>query len=327
LAYIDESRGDRAAAEASLRAAMSLAPNSKDVRWRLANLLLREGKLSESVDQFRAAIAGDPSYTPNTLELLWLASGGKVQALEQVAGNGSIARFALAQFLLQRLHVTEAVSVFASIDPRSRYDTPEGSGFLTALIKMGYLELARSLWTDLVSSGNADRSLIWNGGFESDVVTGFSHFDWTIASNPYALVSIDARVAHSGNRSLRLDFTGRDTARLEDEVKQLLVVRPGARYRLDCYLKTESLVTPEGPRIVVVDQKSQTWIASSDPISPGSTDWTPISLDFAAPRSSRGVLISIKRIPQFSYDTPTSGTIWIDDFTLKELPDKSPSAG
>jgi len=59
----------------------------------------------------------------------------------------------------------------------------------------GYLELARALWIDLVSPGKADRPLVWNGGFESDVVTGFSHFDWTIASNPYARVSIDALLA------------------------------------------------------------------------------------------------------------------------------------
>jgi hypothetical protein len=326
LAYIDESRGDRTAAEDSLKVAMSLAPYNKEVHWRLANLLLREGKLSESVDQFRAAVSVDPSYMPSTLELLWPASGGNVQALESVAGSGSLARFALAQFLLKRLRVAEAASVFGKIDPRARYDTPEGSAFLATLIKMGFLELARALWTDLVSPGKADRPLVWNGGFESDIVAGFSQFDWTIAGNSFARISIDVGGAHSGSRSLRVDFTGRDTTRLDDEIKQLIVVRPGARYRLACYVKTEGLVTPEGPRIAVVDQKSQASIASSDAISPGSSDWKPLSVDFDVSRSSRAVLVSIKRIPKFSYDKPTSGTIWIDDFNLTELPDNSPQA-
>jgi len=30
------------------------------------------------------------------------------------------------------------------------------------------------------------------------------------------------------------------------------------------------------------------------------------------------VLISIKRKPKFSYDEPTRGTVWFDDFSLKE---------
>lgn len=326
LANIDESTGDRAAAEDSLKIALRLAPFNKEIHWRLANLLLREGKLSESVDEFRFAVSVDPSYLPSTLELIWPASGGNVQALEQVAGDGILARLALAQFLLKRVRVSDAASVFSKIDPRARYDTPEGSAFVAALIKMGYLELARALWTDLAGPGKPDRPLVWNSGFESDVIPGFSHFDWMITSNPFARISIDAGVAHSGNRSLKIDFTGRDTARLDDEIKQLIVVAPGAHYRLRCYVKTEDLVTPEGPRIVLVDQKSQTSIVSSDAISPGSNDWTPLSVDFAVPESSRAVLVSIKRIPKFSYDKPTSGTVWIDDFALTELPDKKPRA-
>jgi len=155
-------------------------------------------------------------------------------------------------------------------------------------------------------------------------VTGFSQFDWNIATNPFARISIDTRIAHSGNRSLRIDFTGRDTARLEDEIKQLVVAQRGAHYRLGCFVKTEDLITPEGPRIVVVDQKSQTSIASSDPVSPGSNDWRPLSVDFTVPEPSRAILVAIKRIPKFSYDKPTSGTVWLDDFTVTTLGDNRP---
>ena len=39
-------------------------------------------------------------------------------------------------------------------------------------------------------------------------------------------------IAHTGKRSLRIDFLEHETTRLEDEIKQLLVLRRGARYRL-----------------------------------------------------------------------------------------------
>src|SRR5262249_2530655 len=153
--------------------------------------------------------------------------------------------------------VAEAATEFGKVDRRARFDTPEGSEFLASLIKIGYPELARSLWTELVSPGNTQRPLMWNGGFESDVVAGFFNFGWTIVSNDFARISIDDGAAHSGSRSLRIDFAGRDTARLDGEIKQLIVVRPGAHYRLGCYVKTQELETPEGPRLVVVDQNSQ----------------------------------------------------------------------
>jgi tetratricopeptide (TPR) repeat protein len=42
LASIEEAKGDRDAAEKSLRDCLRLAPNNSDVHWRLANLLFRE---------------------------------------------------------------------------------------------------------------------------------------------------------------------------------------------------------------------------------------------------------------------------------------------
>ena len=162
------------------------------------------------------------------------------------------------------------------------------------------------------------RILIWNGGFESDILKGFAQFDWTISRNDYARPGIDSSTFHSGSRSLRVDFTGRDTTRLDGEIKQLAVVRPGARYRLECYVKTDALVTPEGPRIAVTNITLQSEIAVSDAVAAGTSDWHLIAIDFVAPQSAQAVVIKIKRVPRFSYDEPTKGTVWFDDFTLTE---------
>ena len=51
LAAAKEANGERAAAEDALREALALAPANGDVHWRMANLLVREGKLSESLDR------------------------------------------------------------------------------------------------------------------------------------------------------------------------------------------------------------------------------------------------------------------------------------
>lgn len=321
LATVEEAHGDRAASEQSLREALALAPNYTEVHWRLGNLLLREGKLAKSVGEFRIAASSNASLLPGSLDLLWRVSAGNLIALQAVAPGDPKSQVLLAQFLLKQSRASDAITIFGGIDRKLLVDLPESPAFIDALIAQGHLEEARGLWVGLVSGAYAQLghplSLIWNGSFESDISKSLAQFDWAITRNEYAVPSVDSSTARSGSRSLRIDFTGLDTARLDGQVKQKVVVKPGSRYRLECYARTERLDTPEGPRVVVTDLSSSE-IVRSDPIPKGSGDWHPIAIDFTAPANTRAVVITIKRIPRFSYDNPTSGTVWFDDFVLTE---------
>ncbi len=324
LASIKEAQGDRAAAEAALRDALRLAPNDRELHWRLANVLVREGRLNDSLDDFRIAVAANRTLLPATLDLLWRASRGNVGALDAVTGEETKARLLLAQFLVKQGAVTDAANVFGSLDRNARLGAIESAGVLNALVGAGNYSVARALWLSFVAEDNAPAPLVWNGGFESNILKNFSQFDWTFGPgrSEYARLSIDKSRAHAGAQSLKVEFLGRDTTRLEDELKQLVVVRPGARYRLEFYVKTENLVTPEGPRVAVVD-KANAWIAASDPVAAGSNDWTLMAVEFVAPAASEGasaVTVSIKRRPRqnLPYDDPTKGVVWFDDFMMKE---------
>lgn len=105
---------------------------------------------------------------------------------------------------------------------------------------------------------------------------------------------------------------------LGKELRQMILVNPGRRYWLECFAKTENLITTEGVHIIVADSATLTPIATSNPIAKGSSDWQPYTLDFTAPAKSKALFITIKRTPRFSYDEPSRGTIWLDDFTLQE---------
>jgi hypothetical protein len=320
LASIKEAQGDRATAEEALRSAIALAPNDRNVHWRLANVLLRQGKLAASVDEFRIVIDAAIHLLPMTLDLVWRASRGSVEAVEAVAGNDAKARLPLAQFLVRQSKFAEAANIFRSIDRNARLASMESAGLLNSLVAADNLALARDLWVSLIAEGDASAQLVWNGGFESDILKNFSQFDWTFGRSEYARLTIDTSRPHSGARSLKMEFLGRDTTELKDEIRQLVIVRPGARYRVECYVKSENLVTPDGPRLVVTDRGS-TWIAQSDPIVAGSNDWKLLSVEFVAPKAvgdSSAVYISMKRKSKYGYDEPTRGAIWLDDFTMKE---------
>jgi tetratricopeptide (TPR) repeat protein len=321
LASAQEANGNRAAAEESLRAALTLAPNYWDVHYRLGNLLVRQGRL-EAITELRTAVAANHELLPVTLDLIWRVSRGDAGAVRAISGNAASARLTLAQFLLKVERPVEAAEVFGSIDRSDKLaSAKESAAVLNALTAAGKLEVARSLWSEL--AGRDDQSMIIsNGSFESDILRDFSQFDWSFARSEYATLAIDAATARTGSRSLRIEFAGRDTTRLDNEIKQLVPVRPGARYTLECYFKSSGFESPEGPRVVVTDSASANWVAASEPLARGSRDWQRLTVDFVAPQSvnnrAPGVFVSIKRKPRFSYDDPTRGTLWFDDFSIKE---------
>jgi tetratricopeptide (TPR) repeat protein len=322
LASVEEAAGDRSAAEATLEAARTLAPNYWSVNYRLGNLLVRQGKLAESLEPFRIAVAANSTLLPGTLDLLWRASREDVNALQTVAGTAPSARMTLAQFLLKASRPAEAAAVFGSISRADRITLArDSSTFLNSLIAAGGLGPARELWGEM-AAGDRQAALVGNGGFESDILKDFAQFDWSVGRSEYARFAIDTAVAHSGSRSLRIEFVGRDTTQLDNEIKHLVLVRPGGRYLLECFAKPGELETPEGPRVVITGATSPVWIAASEPVARGSGDWQRLSVEFVAPQSPNGglsaVFVSIKRKPKFSYDEPTSGTVWLDDFLLKE---------
>ena len=326
LASVQEAKRDYGAAEVSLRAALGLAPNNTDAHWRLANLLLRSGKLAPALDEFRAAASADSSLLGPALDLVWGASNGKLDPAEFVTGDSAKARLTLAQFLLRQSRPGEAAQIFKDIDPRAQLAPRDISAFMNSLLAANEFRLARNLWADLfgpAEGGEAEASpLIWNGGFETDISKDLTQFDWELKPSPYARAVIDASDARRGSRALRLTFAGRDTTVLENEVRQRVVLAPGARYRLEYFARADELATPEGPRVVILNPASSEPLASSDPIAPGTWDWKRESIDFTAPVPARGkdavVYISLRRKPRFSYDNPTRGSICFDDFTLKE---------
>lgn len=302
--------------ETHLRAALVLAPHNTQIHWQLANLLLRSGRLEPALEEFRIAVTASPHLLPVSLELLWQMTDGEINTLVQATGNAPKNRLVLVQFLMQKSRVDDAVRIFNQLDRADRLAAPETGNFVNTLMGTGRMELAHQLWTSLVDADQS--SLFWNGSFEAASPAHLNQFDWQLRGSGYAQLSLDSFVAHTGAKSLRLDFFGRDTTRLTNEIKHLIVVRPGARYRLSCFVRTTKFQTPEGPRLAVITADGVPALATSAPIN-ATTDWQVYAVDFTAPRTTSALIVTVQRIPKTSYDDPTQGTIWFDDFTLAEL--------
>jgi tetratricopeptide (TPR) repeat protein len=320
LAAAREMNGDLTGSEADLRAALALSIHNVNARWRLANLLLRMGKLDQAIIEFRAIAESDPSRLKSTFDLVWQASQGDLQAIEAVASNSPHKRLALARFLLQQGQADSAINTLNHLSPQSLLNLTDIGQFIDAVILAGRIDLAGRLWRELTSHDLSDSrpALIWNGSFETTVRENLAQFDWNLNKSKYAQISITAGASRTGRQSLRIAYRGIDTTKLDGEIRQLIPVRPGAKYRLTFYGKTENLVTPDGPQIVVTGYPNETLIAAAPTMDAGTYDWRQTTLNFVVPADVTAVIVSVKQTPQFSYVDPTTGTVWLDDFVLTE---------
>jgi hypothetical protein len=318
LASVLEAGGNHEGAEREMLAAVERAPFDVSLRWRLANLLLRERKLVESLKEFRIATKGKPSLLPGTIDMIWRASNGNVEAVQEITDDSPTAQLCLARFLLKQSRVQQAVEVFGRIDGSARAAAVETPAFFDELMALGRMVEARAAWSGLFGGTQDVSEIVWNGSFESEPLKSLTHFDWSLRASEFARLAIDGSNGHTGSRSLRVDFLGKDTTRLENEIRQLVLVQPDVRYRIECFVRTQDLVTPEGPRLVVWDA-SGVLLVSSDPVAEGSESWRRLTAEFTAPKTAGravGVYVGIQRRPRFSYDDPTRGTLWLDDVKI-----------
>jgi tetratricopeptide (TPR) repeat protein len=320
LGAILEAQGNREAAEQAYREALTLAPNYLEVHWRLANNLVRQGKVNDSLEHFRQATSRNLSLLPNAYDLIWNVSNGQIEAVTGITSAAPKAQLLLADFLVKQAKFTEAAQVYRRIERPARQTEIESAVILNTLIEVQQVPLARELWSDLLPDNNGKpQPLITNGSFEQEINPTFAQFDWSLKDNDYARVAIDPQTARTGARALRVAFLGKDTARVDGEIKQLLLLKPGKRYRLEYQYKIRELTTPMGPRVALIEPTSQTVLAASEPLPEGSHAWQAMSLEFTAPPNTAAVWLQIQRIPKYSYDDPTRGYVWFDDFVLKEL--------
>ena len=324
LAFTQELTGRQQEAEKSIRETLNLAPNNGELNWSVANILLRSGKLSESLPHFRIATVSNPELLPQALDLIWQGSNEDIETVRRLAEGEPELQLSVVRFLVEQKRIPEAVAYFNTIDRKTRLESNRSPEFLRSLMAAGQLALARDVWRNLAAAltetDAARIGPIWNPSFELGALPLFDQFDWAIRPNEYARIGFDRAETHSGLRSLRMLFSGKDTTLINGQVRQLVVLRPGARYRLECYAKATDLVTPHGPRLAIANDREV--LATSDPVPEGTTPWQRLVVDFVSPADAGPRYVTIVRIPKFSYDEPTRGIVWFDDFALTESPEK-----
>ncbi|HEX8163326.1 MAG TPA: carbohydrate binding domain-containing protein [Pyrinomonadaceae bacterium] len=315
-----EQAGDGAGGELALRRARELAPNYVMPRWYLGNLLLRAGRDEEALGELRAAAESDTSLRGPIFASVWAIFGGDVgRVTAAIAGSPSV-RGELIVYLIGQKRTDDALKLWATLGANDkRAQRAAGDALVEALLAAKRINAALAVFREADADGErVSAGQVTNGGFEDDAgAAGRRVFDWSVTPVAQAQTGVDPNVRHAGARSLRVSFNAPSSIQYAN-VTQLVAVEPGARYRLEFFVRTESLKSVATLVVdVAVARQGGAAIATSAPAPAGTSDWQQVALEFNAPQDADGVVLLIRRQPCKDEACPIFGKIWYDDFTLQ----------
>ena len=164
-------------------------------------------------------------------------------------------------------------------------------------------------------NGYLESNWIFNGSFESALTE--SAFDWRIGAQDGVEAAEDARMAHSGSHSMRIQFEGKENLDYHG-VAQTAFVKPGL-YRFEAYVRTEDLTTDKGVGFHIYDRELSSRLdIRTEPLN-GTHGWTKIERVIAIPRETKLLQIEVCRQPSLKFDNQVSGTAWIDSVSLSPV--------
>jgi tetratricopeptide (TPR) repeat protein len=327
-----EAAGDPDNAEKASRRAVELAPAYSHPRWQFGNVLLREGKMAEAFEQLGHAAEADNLMRPQVFDLAMRVFEGNVDEIARVACTSPSARMQFAIYLVAAKSFDDGMRMWNSTSAADRKQLIDLSKEMRrTLMDAKQYHYALALMREIEPEGNLPQpEQFWNGGFENDLKVGSANtFDWVVDSRGSAQVGLDSN-AHSGQKSLRILLRAPRT--LDNiHVSQTIAVEPGARYRLECYVRTEDLVSASTPGLAVSDAFDGAILAGTLALPTGTNDWKKVTLDFTANAKHDGITVGFFRNP-CSGDAqlcPIFGTVWYDDFNLQRIagPDRKDAVG
>lgn len=321
LALAYESENNFSAAADAFLAAQRAYPLSPEVSWRYGNFLLRRGNMDAAYAEIKRAVQMDPKRGAAAFALCMRVESDINVVLARALPDSANAYLSVIAALADQQDTDQAMVVWDKLVLlRPRLTLSDSSALIEAMIHKRQTDAAQRVWNETLVLANLSRpadppgSLVWDGGFESDVANvGFSWRYPRLVSG--VQIGIDSLERHSGNRSLRLTFNGLSNVDFHD-VCQYVAIQPATPYRFAAWVQTRSLSTDQGVRFGLYPigdtARSVTW---SDDVR-GTQPWTQIDLAWTSSADTRELLICAARLPSRKFDSKILGLAWIDDISL-----------
>ncbi len=330
LAAASEASGQRDDALAATEKAAALESHNALMLWQCGNLLLRTGDLGRAFDLFYRVLQGVPGYSQQVFSACWKSTEDGDLILRRALPDTVDLDLAYLTFLSspENLNLDEAQKVWMRLMSLGQVFASERAfPYLDALLTSSRADEVVKDWDQMVLAGVLPREelhksddLIVNGGFEITPANG--GLDWRIYPFGGVDVRIDARIRHSGARSLVVHFEGLTNIDLH-HVAQIVPVAPNTKYRFSVFMKSRALSTLSGPHFEIFDPKDPQKFHWETPDVLGTTEWSEYPLTIQTGPKTLLLTIRLRRKPAVELDKRIEGTLWADDVQLSpEGPDQ-----
>ncbi|MBI5787414.1 MAG: FG-GAP repeat protein [Candidatus Schekmanbacteria bacterium] len=146
---------------------------------------------------------------------------------------------------------------------------------------------------------------------------------WHKKDEAGAITTLESNIAHSGNNSCRIDFTGRHDLRYINLFQGPIPIQPDSAYLLKAFVMTENISSMEGVRLYVEGASQSGRVSQADPgyfqSESGSlwdtNEWTQLTVAFTTTPETKYLHVYVAR---WSGGDIISGKAWIDDFYLMD---------
>jgi len=329
LGTVYESEGNFAVARDAYLQARKAYPVSAAVAWRYGNFLLRQGEVRQAFAEIRRAVYSDPKRSAEAFSRCWRVDPNVESILDNVIPPGRatyldvIRELAAADQLAATLTVWQRL---VSLHPRM--SPADVISFADFLIQKSHFDDAHRIWqgafqlSDVVT-GDPPGSVLWDGGFESNVRGG--GFAWVFSPTPPGVqTTLDRRQKHAGKQSLRLFFDGKHNTNYEG-VCTNAEVRPDTTYRFTAWVRTQALTSDEGVRFRLSGFSDSRPSGSADSQdSRGTQSWTRVEMPWTSGEGVHRTRVCVLRNPSRGLDARIQGAAWIDDISLVPVGNPNP---
>jgi hypothetical protein len=317
LAELRQVRGESTESQTALEGALHAEPTSTEIAWEAANFYLVQNDAARALPLFRAAINYDPSKTAAAVDLTWRATKNMSEVVSQVLPAQPAPYFAFLKTLAAQNQSSSAGELWRDLIAQ-RFSFPVEAAFpyFDYLLQTQQIDQAEQVWTDLSKvhpevGDDATPNLVHNGSFETEFLNG--GFDWRSQPVGQINVLLDTNQVHTGNRSLRIEFTG--PAVSDVGVYEFVPVQPSSAYKLIAFVKTDELTTASGPRLVIEETKTKNTLGTTDEFL-DTSGWMPRTAEFVTGPDTHLVTLRILRMPG---NLLVKGTLWLDDIELARV--------
>src|SRR6266849_4222809 len=262
-------------------------PSSANVAWRYGNFLLRQGELDAGFLEIHHAVEADPVRGLEAFLACRHFEPNLDRLLDRVIPPVASVYLDLLWRLTDEGDTNNGLKVWSRlIALRPQLTHREVGFFVDGLLNERQVLEAVKVWREatpfmgLPKLDDPPDSLIWDGGFETDITGG--GLTWRF--EPYGPIKInyDSKIRHSGKRALRVDISKNDYSGFVG-VCHRVVLEPNTVYKFSAWLRTTDLPADGGIVFRLThpgDQASQNIVT---PQLAGTNGWTKISVNWNSP--------------------------------------------